>query len=207
MANETANNDNLKDPYPSTDKANQVTPQASPTGVNPQTPSKSNPITHENPTTATNGDKNSPQARVRISKATEMVDVNLSPTAPNPSNRRSIPAALPTTRRSILQPASHGVSQSSNSSLSDNEVSDNEPHVKEIHNCSNKLFKEYSDNGMKMASYHVTDFAGLYPVWPIIEFLMVPTGETKEDRMNSFIKCVVALFGEILYVNDIAMIA
>jgi hypothetical protein len=48
---------------------------------------------------------------------------------------------------------------------------------------------------MKTASYHVTDFAGLYPVWPIIEFLMAPTGNANDNRMNSFIKCVSALFG------------
>jgi hypothetical protein len=60
---------------------------------------------------------------------------------------------------------------------------------------------------MKTASYHVTDFAGLYPVWPIIEFLMALTGNAKDNRMNSFIKCVLALFGKILYIDNTAMIA
>jgi hypothetical protein len=69
------------------------------------------------------------------------------------------------------------------------------------------LFKEYSDDGVKETSYHVTDFAGLYPVWPIFEFLMALTGETKDDRMTSFTKCVVVLLGEILYVDDTAKIA
>jgi hypothetical protein len=69
------------------------------------------------------------------------------------------------------------------------------------------VFKEYSNSGMKTASYHVTDFAGLYPVWPIIEFSMAPMGDAKDDRMNSFIKCILALFGEILYIDDTAMIA
>ena len=36
---------------------------------------------------------------------------------------------------------------------------------------------------------------------------MAPTGDTKDDQMNSFIKCVAALFGKILYVNDTARIA
>jgi hypothetical protein len=80
-------------------------------------------------------------------------------------------------------------------------------HIKEVHDRQNMLFTAYSDNGMKETSYHVTDFAGLYPVWPIIEFSMAPTGEAKEDRMNSFVKCVAALFGEILFVNDTAKIA
>jgi hypothetical protein len=36
---------------------------------------------------------------------------------------------------------------------------------------------------------------------------MAPTGEMKDNRMTSFTKCVVALLGEILYVNDTAKIA
>ncbi len=69
------------------------------------------------------------------------------------------------------------------------------------------LFAAYSNNGMKETSYHVTDFAGLYPIWPIIEFSMAPTGEAKEDCMNLFVKWIAALFGEILFVNDTAKIA
>jgi hypothetical protein len=53
----------------------------------------------------------------------------------------------------------------------------------------------------------VTDFAGFHPVWPIVEFSMAPTGATKDERMSSFIKCVPALLGEMLYVDDMAMIA
>ncbi len=60
---------------------------------------------------------------------------------------------------------------------------------------------------MKEIAYHVTDFAGFYPVWPIVEFSMAPTGATKDERMTSFIKCVAVLLGEMLYVDDSAMIA
>jgi hypothetical protein len=177
-----------------TDKANRVFPnQESPSSVNLQTPNV--------------GDDTPPQARVRISEATESVVTDQSPTEPNASPRRKAPTAQPTTRQSILQSASHGVSQSPISSLSDEDDCENEPQVKEIHDHSNNLFKEYSNDGMKTATYHVTDFAGLYLVWPIIEFLMALMGDAKDDRMNSFIKCVSALFGEILYVDDIAMIA
>jgi hypothetical protein len=35
---------------------------------------------------------------------------------------------------------------------------------------------------------------------------MAPTGEAKDDHMNSFTKCVVALLEEILYVDDTAKI-
>ncbi len=60
---------------------------------------------------------------------------------------------------------------------------------------------------MKEKCYHVEDFAGLYPVWPIIEFSMAPTGTSKDERMNSFSKCIVGLLEEILHVDDMAMIA
>ncbi len=60
---------------------------------------------------------------------------------------------------------------------------------------------------MKETAYHMTDFTGFYPIWPIIEFSMAPTGETKDKRMTLFIKCVTALLGEMLYVDKMAMIA
>ncbi len=60
---------------------------------------------------------------------------------------------------------------------------------------------------MKEAAYHVMDFAGFYPVWPIVEFSMAPTCTNKDERMTSFIKCVTALLGEMLYVDETAMIA
>jgi hypothetical protein len=59
---------------------------------------------------------------------------------------------------------------------------------------------------MKEKSYHMTDFAGLYPVRPIIEFSMSPTGMAKDNQMTSFTKYITALLREILYVNDTAMI-
>jgi hypothetical protein len=55
---------------------------------------------------------------------------------------------------------------------------------------------------MKEICYHVSDCAGLYPVWPIIKFSMAPTGAAKDKRMNLFTKCVTAFLGEILYAND-----
>ena len=60
---------------------------------------------------------------------------------------------------------------------------------------------------MKEMSYHVSDFAELYPVWPIVKFSMAPTGTAKDNRMNLFTKCVTALLREILYVDDKAKIA
>jgi len=54
--------------------------------------------------------------------------------------------------------------------------------------------------------FHVEDFVGLYPAWPIVEVAISPTGNAKEERMNMFVKCITALFGEILYVDDTACI-
>jgi hypothetical protein len=78
---------------------------------------------------------------------------------------------------------------------------------KEIHDRSQLLLQVYSEDNMKETCYHVEDFAGLYPIWPIIEFSMAPTGNSKDKRMNSFFKCVLGLLGELLYVDGSEMIA
>ncbi len=138
------------------------------------------------------------QPRVRISDVAETV------------NNDTSPAASPASRQSILQQPTIGVGQGQDISIQaphDEDTSITSTHVKEVHDRQNMLFTAYSDNRMKEKSYHVTDFAGLYPVWLIIEFSMAPTGEAKEDRMNSFVKCIAALFGEIFFVNDTAKIA
>jgi hypothetical protein len=55
-------------------------------------------------------------------------------------------------------------------------------------------------------TFHVEDFVGLYPAWPIVEVAISPTGNAKEERMNMFVKCITSLFGEILYVDNTATI-
>ncbi len=40
-----------------------------------------------------------------------------------------------------------------------------------------------------------------------MEVAILPTGNAKEERMNMFNKCITALFGEILYIDDTACIA
>ena len=107
----------------------------------------------------------------------------------------------------ILQSRTTNVSQSSNSLVFNDDTSHNMTHIKEVYNHSNMLFKMYSDDGMKETSYHIMNFACLYPVWLIIEFLVAPTGEAKDNHMNLFTKCVVALLEEILYVTDTVKIA
>ncbi len=159
----------------SPEKANHVTPLASLMGVDHQ------PNKEDSNTSKDNGTEESPQARVCISKATVSVDTHPTPAAPTNS------------RKLILQSASKGVSQGSNSSISDDKASQTKTHIMEVHDRTHMLFRVFSNNWMKETSYHVSGFARLYPVWPIIEFSMAPTGAAKDERMNSFIKCVTAL--------------
>jgi hypothetical protein len=82
-----------------------------------------------------------------------------------------------------------------------------EDRPREILDREQKLYRVYSDDGLKETAYHIVDFAGFYPIWPIVEFSMVPAGASKDERMVSFTKCVTALLGEMLYVDDTTMIA
>ncbi len=81
----------------------------------------------------------------------------------------------------------------------------NDQEVGFIHDKVNKLLKEVK-NGHKVHSFYIKDFAGLFPVWPIIELAMALTGQNKDERMTQFIKCVTSLFGEILIVDERAAI-
>jgi hypothetical protein len=69
--------------------------------------------------------------------------------------------------------------------------------------------KMYSmrNNNKQEQWFHVEDFIGLFPAWPVIELSIAPTGSTKDKRMTSFLRCFAALFNEIKYVNDTAAIA
>jgi hypothetical protein len=75
-----------------------------------------------------------------------------------------------------------------------------------IHDKANRLLKEVK-SGHEVHSFYIEDFAGLFPVWPIIELAMSPTGQTKDERMTQFVKCITSLLGEILIVDKGAAIA
>jgi hypothetical protein len=131
LTNDKPLDDNFNDPCnlapPSkrakdSDKANEVTPLSSPTGVNQQPPSKNSIAT-------TSRKDDSPLTRVRISNATEVVENNPSPTATT------------TSRRLILQLTANITSQSFNSSVSDDDASQSKTHLKEMHDRSNLLHK------------------------------------------------------------------
>jgi hypothetical protein len=71
---------------------------------------------------------------------------------------------------------------------------------------ANKLLRAMK-SGHEVDSYHVEDFSGLFPVWPIVKPVMSPTGQTKDERTTQFVKCITSLLGEILIVDEKAAIA
>jgi hypothetical protein len=70
----------------------------------------------------------------------------------------------------------------------------------------NKLYIVYDETGQE-SRFHVEDFVGLFPSWPIIELSIAPTGSTKDERMMNFVRCFAALLAEIKHVDDSAAIA
>ena len=73
-------------------------------------------------------------------------------------------------------------------------------------NRFNKLYIVYDENGQE-SRFHVKEFVGFFPLWPIIEMSIAPAGNTKDERMTSFVKCFASIFAEIQYVNNSAAIA
>jgi hypothetical protein len=74
-----------------------------------------------------------------------------------------------------------------------------------IQDKSNKLLKEMM--GGHLTEFHVEDFAGLFPVWPIVELALAPSGASKDERMTQYVHSISALFGKILLVDKKAAIA
>ncbi len=74
-----------------------------------------------------------------------------------------------------------------------------------IHDKSNKLLKEMM--GRHLTEFHVEDFSGLFPVWPIFELTLAPSGASKDERMTQYVRSILALFGKILLVDKKAAIA
>ncbi len=61
--------------------------------------------------------------------------------------------------------------------------------------------------GGHLMEFHVEDFAGLFPVRPIVELALAPSGASKDERMTQYLGCISALFGKILLVDEKAAIA
>ncbi len=79
----------------------------------------------------------------------------------------------------------------------------NDPSRKIILDRHRKLLINLGEGGHN-TTFHVEDFVKLYPAWLIVEVAILPTGNAKEERMSMFVKCITAVFGKILYVDDAA---
>jgi hypothetical protein len=53
-------------------------------------------------------------------------------------------------------------------------------------NRQNKMYIVYNENEQE-SRFHVEEFVGLFPSWPIIEMSIAPTGSTKDERMTNFV--------------------
>jgi hypothetical protein len=140
---------------------------------------------------------------------TGAVRINKSPThnyPPNPT-APTMPAQPP---QSILRksPGDTLRSQLNDSSSDDTQFlldSLNNGSDRVIHDKSNKLLKEMM--GRHLTEFHVEDFAGLFPIWPIVKLTLAPSGASKDKRMTQYVHTVLALFGKILFVDEKAAIA
>jgi hypothetical protein len=95
-----------------------------------------------------------------------------------------------------------------NNSVSEETLSKDTPkdsNYKEIHDKIRLVLKETS--GDHVTEYIVEDFVGLFPIWQIVGFTLSPSGASKDKLMTQYVCCVLALFGEILLVDEKAAIA
>jgi hypothetical protein len=74
-----------------------------------------------------------------------------------------------------------------------------------IHDKSNRLLKEMT--GGHLTEFNIKDFAGLFPVWPIVELAFAPSRASKDKRMTQYVCSILALFGKILLVDKKTAIA
>jgi hypothetical protein len=179
-----------------TDKNNQDTQLASPMGVDTQVIGSHAPVDNA-PSQANKSpqDQTTPPSRiVRINKTATLAETTLNKSSTS-QGRQLILLSTSNSNPPTPEPEPEEANPSSKNRLS------------EIYNYNQMLFQVFSNDRMKESVHHETNFAGFYPVWPIVEFSMAPNGATKDERTTSFIKCVMALLGEILYVGDTAMIA
>ncbi len=129
------------------------------------------------------------------------VRINDTPESDPPTNN----PATTTTTRSIFCGTPHTEKTHQIIPKTKDFQTNEDPSRRTILNKQSKLLINLGEDGQKKA-FHVEEFVGLYPAWPIVEVAILPTGNAKEERMNMFVKCITALFGEILYVDDTACI-
>jgi hypothetical protein len=157
-----------------TDKNNHITDISSPTVVDTLQAGILSPTNTANP--FGNKQQQTPSNKgVCINKTAVHVELTMTPAGSTPRRCESILHSSNNTRPPDHEDEDEGLTTTTTQ-------------PKEIQDRSMKLFRVFSNDGMEETSYHVIDFAGLYPIWPIVEFSMSPTGNTKDKRMSSFTK-------------------
>jgi hypothetical protein len=187
-----------------TDKSGRMTTLNSPTGVDVQDRALQAPANNVSPQASNVTDTRStpPSRSVRIN----MTAITASSPEGISQGMANSPKGVSRGRQLILMSSSTSVLATNEPEKYDASLP-TKGHTSKIYDQDQKLYRVFSEDGMKKTAYHVTDFAGFYPIWPIVEFSMAPTGAMKDKQMTLFIKCVTALLGEMLYVDKTAMIA
>jgi hypothetical protein len=141
-------------------------------------------------------------------EATETIGrINETPTSDPPVVVKHATSTTPQAPRSILCQALTQALVSTCSSLGTSDTTlSNRPTRKTILDKQCKLLNSLGNDGSEMV-FHVEDFVGLYPLWPIIELANALPGNAKDNRMNTSVKYITSLYGEILYIDDKAAIA
>jgi hypothetical protein len=105
---------------------------------------------------------------IRICETTESNPPTNTPPAATTATRSIILRGTPPaemTKRPLTEPADYHAND--------------EPQDKMILDKQRKLLIYLGEDGQKKA-FHVEDFVGLYPAWPIVEVAIAPTGNAKE---------------------------
>jgi hypothetical protein len=169
---------------------------------------ETNAKTEDNPEDDTPADENEDDGVQLPSEGPPVSDSTGSPTIRISENTESNPStsnpATTKTTRSILRGAPPAETTRRTTTEAADYQTNDDPSKKMILDKQRKLLINLGEDGQNK-EFHVEDFVGLYPAWPIVEVAISPTGNAKEENM--FVKCITALFGEILYVNDTACIA
>jgi hypothetical protein len=167
---------------PADQKNDHITNISSPTGVDTLQAGILSPTNTANP--SGNEQQQTPSNKgVRINKTAVHVEPTMMPAGSTPRRCKSILHSSTNTRPPDHKDKDEGLTTTTTQPT-------------EIHDRFKKLFRMFSDNGTEETSYHVIYFAGLYPIWPIDELSMSPTGNTKDKRMSSFTKCVTPLLSK-----------
>jgi len=127
----------------------------------------------------------------------------------SPASECSITANSIPTRGSALKnpsPAQATNNKSPTPSLDEYTLKGLEQGENYIIDRSRKMYITRDDNKQEQR-FHVEDFIGVFPAWPIIELSIAPTGSTKDEWMTSFLHFFAALFNEIKYNDNTAAIA